>query len=64
MTNDRLMHTSEIAELLGVSRQSVARWVREGRLKAIAISVGPRPTYRIRESDYRAFLNRYVRGED
>ena len=64
MTNDRLMHTSEIAELLGVSRQSVARWVREGRLKAIAISVGPRPIYRIRASDYRAFLNRYVRGED
>jgi excisionase family DNA binding protein len=64
MTNDRLMHTSEIAELLGVSRQSVSRWVREGRLKAIAISVGPRPVYRIRESDYRAFLNRYVRGED
>lgn len=64
MTTDPLMTTTEIAAKLRVSRQTVSRWIREGRLEAIAIEVGPRPIYRIRESQYRAFLRRYVRGEN
>jgi len=43
---------------------TVSRWIREGRLKAIAIEVGPRPIYRVRESDFRDFVRRYVRGLD
>jgi excisionase family DNA binding protein len=65
MTNDPLVTTTEISARLGVSRQTVSRWIREGRLEALAIEVGSRrPIYRIRESQYRAFLTRYVRGED
>lgn len=54
------MTTSQIADALGVSRQTVSRWIREGRLAATAIAVGPRPIYRVRESDFLAFVRRYV----
>ncbi len=62
MANDRWLTTTEIAAALYVSRQTVSRWIREGRLKAVAIEVGPRPIYRVRESDFRAFVHAYVRG--
>jgi excisionase family DNA binding protein len=54
------MTTSQIADALGVSRQTVSRWIREGRLAATAIAVGPRPIYRVREVDSLAFVRRYV----
>jgi DNA binding domain, excisionase family len=62
MATERLYTTGEIARLLHVSRQSVTRWIREGRLEAIAINVSSRPTYRVSESRFRAFVRRYVQG--
>jgi excisionase family DNA binding protein len=64
MTNDRWLTTTEIATALHVSRQTVSRWIREGRLKAVAIEVGTRPIYRIRESDFRRFVQAYIRNFD
>jgi len=64
MTQERIWTCPEIAELLGVSRQAVSRWVREGKLRATVITVGARPIYRIRDRAFRAFLALYVRGED
>ena len=63
MKNDDYVTTTYVSKALGVSRQTVSRWVRESKLVATTITVGSRPTYRIRYSDYRAFLERYVRGE-
>jgi excisionase family DNA binding protein len=64
MTQERIWTCPEIAQILGVSRQAVSRWVRSGKIRATVITVGPRPIYRIRDRDFRAFLARYVRGED
>ncbi len=61
MAQDRWLTTGQVAELLGVSRSTVTRWIRDGRLAATAIHVGARPTYRVREADLRAFVRRYVR---
>ncbi len=59
------MTTSQVAARLGVSRQTVSRWIREQRLAAVATRVGPRrPIYRVREADFFAFVRRYVRGLD
>jgi excisionase family DNA binding protein len=63
MNTERIWTCPEIASALGVSRQAVSRWVREGKLTATVITVGARPIYRIRDRDFRAFLARYVRGE-
>jgi len=62
MTTEKWYTSTEISEALHVSRQTVTRWIREGRLKAVAIEVGPRPIYRVRDSDFRAFVRAYVRG--
>ena len=64
MTKERIWTCPEIAELLGVSRQAVSRWVRDGKLRATVITVGARPIYRIRDRDFRAFFALYVRGEE
>jgi excisionase family DNA binding protein len=64
MTQERIWTCPEIAQILGVSRQAVSRWVRSGKIRATVITVGARPIYRIRDRDFRAFLARYVRGED
>jgi excisionase family DNA binding protein len=63
MDNDALMTTQEVASALRVSRQTVTRWVRDGKLKAIRIRVGTRSVYRIRRSAFLSFLRTYVRDE-
>ena len=64
MTDDRLMTTGEIAAALHVSRQTVTRWIREGRLEAVKLTPYQRPIYRVRVSRFRAFVARYVEGLD
>jgi putative resolvase len=49
LTSKRLLTSSEVARVAGVSLETVQRWVRSGRLRAIR--VGPHGRYRIRESD-------------
>ncbi len=59
------MTTIEVAAKLGVTRQTVSRWIRDKKLAAITIGVGQRrPIYRVREADFIAFVRRYVRGLD
>ena len=64
MTNERLLTTAEVAASLRVSRQSVTRWIRDRQLGAITIKVSGRTTYRVPESRFREFLQRYVEGLD
>ena len=56
------MTTSEIAAALQVSRQTVTRWIRAGRLQVISIKVGRRVIYRVPEREFRRFLREYVEG--
>jgi excisionase family DNA binding protein len=60
-TRDRWMHTTEVADELGLSAETVRRLIRERRLRASAIVVGGRKTYRIRRSDLERFRQVYVR---
>lgn len=58
------MTTEEVAQQLGVTRQTVSRWIREGRLGARAIQSGPRVINRIGYRSFVAFVRRYVRDTD
>ena len=46
----------EIAKLLRVSSEKVLDWIREAELRAINVSEGFRPRYRIRREDFDLFL--------
>ena len=61
--DDQVMTASQVAAALHVSRQTVDRYIREGKLRARMIKVGKRGTYQIRRSDFVAFVNRYVRDD-
>jgi excisionase family DNA binding protein len=51
----------EIADELGVTPETVRRWIRERRLGATARQIGDRVTYRVTRSSYEAFLRSHVR---
>ncbi len=63
MADDEWMTSGHVAARLGVTRQTVDRWIRLGRLRAIRIEVGVGARYRIRRRDFEAFVRRYVSGE-
>lgn len=55
MDNDRLLTVPEVAERLRVNDETVRRWVRTGRLKAV-MPGGRKAGYRIAESAVREML--------
>lgn len=63
MADEEFLTTTEVARQLGVARQTVDRWIRDGRLRARRIQVGERAIYRIRRSEFVAFVRRYVSGD-
>ena len=64
MTTEHLLTTAEVAAALRVSRQTVTKWIRDGRLDAVTIRIGRRVIYRIREGRFRQFLRDYIEGLD
>ena len=48
-----LMRTGEVAEMLGVDRHTILRWIREGKVKAIRLPSG---RHRIPESEVRKII--------
>lgn len=54
-SKERLLRTGEVAEMLGVDRHTVIRWVREGKIRAIRLPSG---RHRIPESEVRKILER------
>ena len=52
----RAYSCADVAELLGVTRQTVHRWVIEGRLAAFDIGVPARPRLRVTEATIRDFI--------
>lgn len=55
------MTTTEKVRRVGVTRQTVAPWIREKKLLARRIEVGA--VYRMRAEDYRRFVRRYVKDD-
>lgn len=53
---EAFLTTPEVAKLLRVSSDKVLNWIRKADLKAINISEGNRPRYRIRREDLDLFL--------
>lgn len=51
---DRLLSVSEVADRLGVSYETVRRWIRKGALEAL--TVGPTKTLRVPESAVAALI--------
>ena len=48
MPSERLLRSKEVCQRLGISYPTLARWVREGRIKAVRTAGGK---YRIPESE-------------
>ncbi len=61
MSGTEWMTTTEVAELLGVSRQTVSQWIRDGRLPARAIQSGARVIYRVRRTTLVDWVRRNIR---
>ena len=53
-----LLRAKEIAQELGVTTNTVLRWIRVGKLKAFRLSTG---TIRIAQEDYQEFLSKVER---
>jgi excisionase family DNA binding protein len=58
---ERWMHTTEVADELGVSPETVRRLIRSRRLRATVLVVGGRPTFRILYSDFERFRRTFTR---
>jgi two-component system response regulator VicR len=56
MLNNRFLTTGDVAEYCQVSRSSVFRWIREGKLPAFTTPGGH---YRVPEREFRSFLAKY-----
>ncbi len=53
---DRLLSVSEVAQILGVSTQSVGRWIRSGSLPAVRLGSGPAARLRVAPDDLEGFV--------
>jgi excisionase family DNA binding protein len=61
MADEEMLTLVDVAEHLQVHIDTVRRWVREGELPAYQL--GARAGYRVKRSDFRAFLDkRYRQG--
>jgi len=49
----RMLRSGEVAEILGVSRHTMVKWVREGRIRVIRLPSG---RYRVPESEVKEIL--------
>lgn len=58
---DPWLRTTEVAERLGVSAETVRRMIRSQSLRATALVRGQRVTFRIRQSDFDRFRATYVK---
>ncbi len=50
---ERMLRSGEVAELLGVDRHTVVKWIKEGKIRAVKLPSG---RYRIPESEVRKIL--------
>ncbi len=50
---ERMLRSGEVAEILGVDRHTVVKWIKEGKIRAVKLPSG---RYRIPESEVRKIL--------
>ena len=50
---ERMLRSGEVAEILGVDRHTVVKWIKEGKIKAVKLPSG---RYRIPESEVRKII--------
>jgi len=50
---ERMLRSGEVAEILGVDRHTVVKWIKEGKIKAVKLPSG---RYRIPESEVKKIL--------
>lgn len=60
--NGRLLTAREVADLLGVTAETVLRWTRAGELPAIRLPGTARGRIRYRPADVDAWLDRHETG--
>jgi excisionase family DNA binding protein len=53
---DRLLSVAEVAEIVGVTPQSVARWIRAGDLAAVRLGSGLAARLRVHPADLEGFV--------
>lgn len=56
MSNGKFLTTGDVADYCQVSRSSVFRWIRDGKLHAFTTPGGH---YRISQKDFKGFLAQY-----
>lgn len=59
----RLITLAEAADLLSVSRRTVARWIEDGRVRAAKLSASPRGAIRAYAEDIAALVEEATRRE-
>jgi len=50
---ERMLRSGEVAEILGVNRHTVVKWIKEGKIRAIKLPSG---RYRIPESEVKRII--------
>lgn len=61
---ERLLSTRDVATRLRVSNRYVLHQIAEGRLRALALQTGSRPTLRVEPADFEAWVARFVKVRD
>lgn len=56
MENLKLYSINEVAEILGVSRVTVTKYIQDNKLKAIKMGSKKQSRVRIKETDLKAFI--------
>lgn len=60
-TRDPWLHTTDVADELGLSAETIRLLIRRQRLPATVLLLGGRPVFRIRRSHLEAFKRAYTR---
>lgn len=56
MVNELYLTPPKIARQLGVTCEKVLNWIRSGQLRAVNLSSGIRPRWKVRPDDLESFL--------
>lgn len=57
-----VLNLDEAADLLGVSRRSVERWIAQGKLKVAKLTPGRQGTVRLQRAEVERFVKERTRG--
>lgn len=64
MENVKLLSINEVAEIIGVSRVTVTKYIQDNKLKAIKMGSEKQSRVRIKETDLKAFIEMNKQGNN